>query len=163
MKRFCTACILGFMSAACVRSQPGPIPPTVVRVDTVVVSVAEIGESDDPEMRRGLEQARARGAERAALVDTIEVSPASIEMRVGEEVSFDRLQVTGRDKQGNVVDQFPPFFALGENSSVRFSGPAMQAIKPGKAVLYVEAVPRNPNTDPLPRRPFTQVPISVRP
>lgn len=136
------------------RAVPNERPPRVRPETTVLGSI--------PMTRQEIEREQRLGTP----VDTIIVRTTQIDLRVGETYSLLNLAPVGRDRAGQAVPGFGATFIASANDSNEiydFSFISLRALRPGVDTLYVEALPREPSKDPIPRRPSTRVTVSVRP
>ncbi len=99
------------------------------------------------------------------LVDTLVVSPAKLEMRVGDTVSsytlLHRLKVTGKRRTGELVTGFATVFAIDPRTmAVQSRDGQVVALAPGEATVFVwSRKPVNPFDD---TPPVTKVKIIVQ-
>jgi hypothetical protein len=97
-------------------------------------------------------------------VDTILVTPLELTVRVGQTiVPFFALTLTALDSSGSRITPFAPTLTYPRQRATETDGPGLRGIQPGTDTLFVEALARNPDTQPLPRRPSTRVLIRVIP
>ena len=96
-------------------------------------------------------------------VDTIVVATTHLEMRPGETYSLLNLAPVARDRAGQPVAGFAATFIRHTNDIYEISFITLRALRPGVDTLYVEALPREPSKDRVPRRPSTRVTVTVRP
>jgi hypothetical protein len=87
------------------------------------------------------QEARQRMAIAAALVDTIVVTPTSLQVRVGAEVPLFAGPVSwiARDKQGAAVPHFGPIFRLADNTVASLRGGKITGLRAGSTYLLVSA------------------------
>ena len=100
---------------------------------------------------------------RGTLVDTIVLTSTRLELSVGEEYNLLRLRPVGRDRSGQVVPSLVPTFVRHETPVYEIDLITLRALRAGVDTLYVEALPREPSIDLVPRRPSTRVTVVVRP
>ena len=97
-------------------------------------------------------------------VDTILVSPAELTIHVGETVvPFFALSFRALDSSGSRIRPFAPALIHQHRHATERAGAGLRGIRPGADTVYVEALPRDPGAQPLPRRPSTRVLIRVVP
>jgi hypothetical protein len=96
-------------------------------------------------------------------VDTIHVRPLRVVMRVGQEYPLFGFGIDARDASGKTVADFGPTFVIADSHVIQTAGLLLRARAPGTATLTVEALPRDPEVDPEPRRPATRVELVVEP
>lgn len=140
-------------------SPAAAIPPSAPAAAAANESVPAV----PPNGRRMSADEIAAAQRRGTAVDTITVHPLRVELRVGEVYPLGGFGLVARDTTGRVVRNFGPAFILPARDVVEFADGGLRGRAPGTAVIYVEALPREPGQDPRPRRPSTRVDVVVRP
>ena len=96
------------------------------------------------------------------IIDTFIVSPAHLELQVGDTLRLSSLRVEARDSAGDALHWENMTFGVPQSSIVRGTDAGFVAVAPGHATLIVEDRPRDFRIDSVPRRPWTRVDIEVR-
>lgn len=145
--------LTGVAVVAGCRQAPAASPAEPPRVRTESVSV-RVGTLSGAEI--------ARQQEAGTTVDTIVLATTAITLRPGEEFSIRGLAPVALDRLGQRIQPFMPVVVRNRSDVFALSFPMIRALKVGVDSLYIEALPRDPTTDRVPRRPSTRVMITVR-
>jgi len=96
------------------------------------------------------------------IVDTFIMTPAHIELKVGDTLRLSSLRMEARDSSGRRVHWDNTTYSIRETAVMRGIGPGgYVAVAPGHASLLVEDRP-TASFDSPPKRPFTRVDIDIR-
>ena len=119
--------------------------------------------SSDPKRSRVLTKADLDSLSRLpTIVDTFIMTPAHIEIKVGDTLRMSSLRVEARDSRGRGVHWDNTTYSIRETAVMRGIGSGgYVAVAPGHASLLVEDRPTN-SFDSPPKRPFTRVDIDIR-
>ncbi len=97
-------------------------------------------------------------------VDTIVVARPTRELLFGDELDLLSFEFEARDSTGARLPAFPPIFVFAPSTAIApVSRTVVRGVAPGRAVLYIEALPRDSLRPWRPRGPSTRVEIIVRP
>ena len=153
-----TILVLLVLTASCTSRPRAASPEPAPQPRVVSAPVADT--ATDPRLRASMRASLAI----AARVDTILVTPETIELRTGEVLPPERLQVSARDAAGAIVEGFAPMIVLARNPVASYGAEGLRGLAPGAVDLLIESPVgmTPPNVTPRPR-PSTRVRVIVRP
>ena len=97
-------------------------------------------------------------------IDTIIVAQPRRELLFGDELDLRSFEFEARDSTGARLGAFPPIFVFAPSTAIApVTRTVIRGVAPGRAILYIEAFPRDSLRPWRPSGPSTRVEIVVRP
>ncbi len=97
-------------------------------------------------------------------IDTIVVARPQRELLFGDELDLRTFDFEARDSTGATLPAFSPIFVFAPSTAITpVSRTVVRGVAPGRAILYLEALPRDSLRPWRPSGPSTRIEIVVRP
>jgi hypothetical protein len=143
---------------------PAPVPATGVAPGSAVI-VANVRDlaSDTGRLAAMRRAVMARSDSVARRVKTLEATPDSIELAVGDTLPLPfPVGITARDSSGRVLDGFAPFYMIVDGDIAHLRPGGVVGISEGRTSLRVDARTRGADGLPSRRTARLDVPLIVR-